>query len=375
MTALGPERIQVAEGASQALIEAMVTQQRSGGHPELTTWFAEPAFGERRILVDQTNLSVVVGERAVVKWLNQPLPGRQPAPERLQLLAQAGYANTPRPWGLLHNEAGALQAIVTAFIPDAIDGWEWGPDMVRALARGQITAHQALQPLECIGALVADMHAAFAADGVSAASTDLAETWYVTALETLMDAQHSMNALVGEQADEAVQLQALAEGARAQLSVLRQAAGTPLILIHGDLHVGQLLRAPIPAGSDPRGAFMIIDFDGSPVQPLEQRLAPQPAAVDVAGMLCSIDHVGRVVLHRTPDIDAGIVQEWMWRAEDCFLTSYRNRLAQPELLDSTLIPALRVQQECREYLYAAQHLPHWRYVPHAALPALLQRLK
>jgi maltokinase len=31
-----------------------------------------------------------------------------------------------------------------------------------------------------------------------------------------------------------------------------------------------------------------------------------------------------------------------------------------------------VQQECREYAYARRYLPHWRYVPDAALPALLE---
>jgi len=41
------------------------------------------------------------------------------------------------------------------------------------------------------------------------------------------------------------------------------------------------------------------------------------------------------------------------------------------LLDESLLPALRVRQVVREYLYAARHLPHWRYVPHSALPALI----
>ena len=35
---------------------------------------------------------------------------------------------------------------------------------------------------------------------------------------------------------------------------------------------------------------------------------------------------------------------------------------------------LRLQQECREFLYAVHHLPHWRYVPDAALIELLPDL-
>lgn len=131
MTVAGSHRIEVAEGASQALVDAMVDQLHSGRiDSRLTTWFAEPAQGERRILVDQTNVSVVVGERAVVKWINHPVPGRHPAPERLELLAEAGYPCTPRPWGLLRDERGALLAIITAFVPDAVDGWDWAPAMI-----------------------------------------------------------------------------------------------------------------------------------------------------------------------------------------------------------------------------------------------------
>ncbi len=106
----------------------------------------------------------------------------------------------------------------------------------------------------------------------------------------------------------------------------------------------------------------------------------QPAARDVAGMLASWDHVGRVVLHRTDGLDDAAVArvlDWIERAQAAFLDDYRARCsrrpAAPALLDESLLLAMQVQQECREYAYAARYLPHWRYVPDAALPALLSR--
>jgi len=335
---------------------------------QLTTWFAEPAQGERSIDVDQTNTSVVVGERAVVKWLNAPVPGRQPAPERLQLLAEAGFTQIPRPWGLLHDRSGALQAIVTAYLPETTDGWEWGPTLVRALASKQITMDEALEPIRGIGELVGRMHGVFARHGVSWADSATTEAWYERACQTLNAAQLGIAALVGEDGPEAERLRSLAPQAGTYLQALRQATGTALIWIHGDLHVGQILR------SDVTGELHVIDFDGNPVLSLEERLSAQPAAVDVAGMLCSIDHVGRVVMYRTPEFDPTIVRQWMSRAENCFLQAYQSTLPDRTLLDTTLIPALRVQQEAREYLYAAGHLPHWRYVPDSALPDLLSNL-
>ena len=41
------------------------------------------------------------------------------------------------------------------------------------------------------------------------------------------------------------------------------------------------------------------------------------------------------------------------------------------LFDEALAVPLRLQQEVREFLYAAKHLPHWRYVPDGALRDLL----
>lgn len=233
---------------------------------------------------------------------------------------------------------------------------------------------QALDPMQRIGDLVARMHGIFATRRVERASADLAESWRRAADDALGAAQAAMASLVGDQGEETVLLRSVAARAHTHLRALSSAAGTPLILIHGDLHLGQILRPTGQTPANPGQELMVIDFDGNPVLPMQQRLSVQPAAVDVAGMLCSIDHVGRVVMYRTPEVDSRIVQQWMERAEESFMTAYRGNLSRPELLDTTIIPALRVQQECREYLYAAQHLPHWRYVPHAALPALLDRL-
>ena len=143
--------------------------------------------------------------------------------------------------------------------------------------------------------------------------------------------------------------------------------------MHGDLHIGQVL-----AVGEPR-RYSVIDFDGNPTQGDREHLRRQPAARDVAGMLASWDHVGRVVLHRTEGLDEAAVLRvlrWIDRAQEAFLETYRQVLAtagRSSLLDESLLLAMQVQQECREYVYAERYLPHWRYVPDAALPALLSR--
>ena len=165
--------------------------------------------------------------------------------------------------------------------------------------------------------------------------------------------------------DAGERLQTLAPAARRALAAIA-VEGTPVQPIHGDLHVGQVLRWA--------GGYAVNDFDGNPVLPARERRADQPVARDVAGMLQSLDHVGRVAVRHAPDADVELVETWIREARQRFLETYRGILHDHEqggLLDERLLLPFAVEQECREYVYAARHLPRWLYVPDAALPALL----
>ena len=95
-----------------------------------------------------------------------------------------------------------------------------------------------------------------------------------------------------------------------------------------------------------------------------------PAARDVAAMRCSLDHVGR---DRDP---AGRARGHAWRRG-----STRRWTRLPHDLPRGLAAAgqrgaarpaparpFRVEQECRELLYAARFLPRWRYAPDGRHP-------
>jgi maltokinase len=107
----------------------------------------------------------------------------------------------------------------------------------------------------------------------------------------------------------------------------------------------------------------------------QERVAKQSAAVDVVSMLASLDHVGRVVIRRVAGADRQRVGLWIAASQHSFLTAYRDSLGPTlysELIDESLFAPLRFQQELREYIYAARHLPHWKYVPDLALQDLLR---
>jgi maltokinase len=312
----------------------------------------------------------VVGEAAVVKWcLHLPPRGSttpSPAARRLAALAAAGFDGAPALWGLLRvddaDEAPLLLAIVTGYLPGAVDGWDWATDDVRRFAAGALSRADAVAPADELGSLTARMHVAFAQSGRLDATTDDAQRWAAASAADLAAAVTAMDGAVGSR------LAASAPRVAAELAPLADFAGTPLIDVHGDLHVGQALRHSTPP------SYVITDFDGNPVASTDERGRRQPAAVDLAGMLHSFEHVGRVVLRRTPDVDAERVLEWVDDAQDRYLSSYRQTLFEAgasDLLDERLIRPHQYWQECREFLYAAKHLPHWHYVPDQSLAALI----
>ena len=137
---------------------------------------------------------------------------------------------------------------------------------------------------------------------------------------------------------------------------------------HGDLHVGQVLRAG--------DRFVVTDFDGNPVLPAAERALAAPAVLDVAGLAQSLAHVAIVAgRHHAPDPAALAAVEATARRS--YLTAYTDRLAargHSDLFDPAALGAFRLQQVLREFVYAAEHLPRWSYVPDAALPALLEEL-
>ena len=307
-----------------------------------------PGRHARLITVDQTHTSVVVDDAVVVKWRRTIDDAAAVGARRVRDLWESGFRDMPEPV-LTATWRGHVLATGARYLPDAQDGWTWAVDDLRAWAQGH--GDEPREEYAALGRITAHLHAVLAREGVS--PLDLTDT-RARARRTLTAACAMVDGVEGEslRAQEA----AISAGLE---SLTGQVTAQP---IHGDLHLGQVLRTP-------DGRLWIIDFDGNPVLEDAERAATQPVARDVAGMLCAIDHVARIVIHRTPGIDAERVRAWIPRAQAAYLEGYRAIAS--SVPDAALLRAFRLEQECREYVYAVRHLPHWRYVPYAALPDLL----
>lgn len=329
---------------------------------------------EEPIDVDQTHESSILAGAWVVKW--QLVLAPNPSATRLRSIATAHDSGlipaqrlTPAPRAFIEwqDESGEWMTLATAvdYVQGAEDGWDWAVRLVREHAQGLVT--DAISPFKRIGQMTAQMHVAFATEGIEVAGTDVTGTDVARAHDLPTLHQAALADL-----DEALRLVDGPEGQRLrerqgalsrELNVLQECEQTPVIDIHGDFHLGQILRSP-------QDEYLIVDFDGNPVLPPADRLRKAPAARDVAGMLASIDHIARVVNHRTPGLNRAPALAWIPRAQAAFLEAYRTTLdiaGQQNLLDERLLRPFIVQQECREFIYSVRHLPHWRYVPDAVL--------
>jgi maltokinase len=331
-------------------------------------WVAVDDESERTMGVDQTHESWVVGGRVVVKWMTEPLVGPHPAAERLRRLAAAGFAEAPALLGLLEwHDPGTRHwipvAVAQSYLPGAEDGWTWAVHDAR-LALG-------IEPGDPgdpggdlggdLGALTGRLHLALAEDPPARLTAALAREHAEEALGAL-----DLAVRLTEQHDPASHALLVAHRPRVEavLAGLAEAAGAAVLPVHGDFHVGQVLR-------DPTGDYAVIDFDGNPTRTPALRAADAPGALDVAGMLVCLENVGHVARNGAAEPDPALdwaALAWTNHAQARFLGGYREVLGDRlDLYDESLVPAYAWEQLCREFVYAAIHLPAWLYVPAASL--------
>jgi maltokinase len=338
------------DGAAQAFVELLRYEElpavpgfrvvRLGAPPEAT--------GERAMNPDpadgRTHSNVVVGERVVVAWMRRTVDAPHPGAITLQHLTEHEFIGVPELYGLLlwRTPEGREVPVATAtrYLPRSRDGWGWCRDLVDTAAglgtapvAGTPPAGIDLSPLELparLGRLVAKLHVVLA----TPSSVDPEPTATVDAAD-VRDWQRRIRAVLaagGDTAD-AGALDALVDDV---------AAGRTRVLVqrvHGDLHVGRVLRWT-------RG-LSVVGFDAAPAVPyLAGARTLRPAAADLARLLASLARVAEEASRR-PEMPAGAPEAWYRDAREQVLCAYRSTLAAEErshLLDERLLAAFEAAQ-------------------------------
>ena len=272
-----------------------------GGAPAVS------GLAERPLGMDQSNTSVVLGERLLLKAYRWLQPGLNPDLELVAYLTEeAGFTAVPPLAGyaevVSRSSEPATVALLQAFVADAADAYESLAETLTdwLLAPGSVSVEFATEIAADIGALSAGLHAALAAaHGVPGfeprpATRDELRGWHEDA-RTQLD--RALDITPGEAGRV---LRELAPRIAEELTIFEALPTEPLVTrVHGDYHLGQVLAAP--------DGFRIVDFEGEPTRGLEERRAHRSPLRDVASMLRSFDHVGRSAGRRAEERNGGPV--------------------------------------------------------------------
>jgi len=350
--------------------------------------------------VEQSNVSVMVGEKALLKIYRRLREGEQPEIEVGRFLTEvAGFDNTPQLLGTMEylpkeGEPTALAAAFS-FVRNQGDGWSVLVDALeRDLDATALSANSAFEPQSTTGTVpfghpldlpwrmgirTAEMHLALAtptddeAFKVEPASGEDIADWAGDAARLAGEAIERLKAAAPTLPGATQELvEELANGKDAVLAELAALAEAPpsggKSRIHGDYHLGQVLVS--------QADIVIIDFEGEPQRSLAERRAKSSPLRDVAGMLRSFDYAAaaaeRQFLARHSEDETGVHERallWRDKSVSDFLASYFARMegaatlpSEREAIDK-LLRLFLLQKGFYELLYETANRPDWIDIP------------
>jgi maltose alpha-D-glucosyltransferase/alpha-amylase len=387
---------------------------------------ADETLRIHRLGAEQSNTSIVYGDRLIMKLFRRIQPGVNPDFEiGRQLTEKVRFPRVPALAGALEysrpGEPVTTLAMMQQLVESQADGWthalgELGryydyadahgappavsaPSRFTELAKAtppprvQDTLGSYLGPAQRLGRRSAEMHLALAADGTDAAfapepfterdiqalSAD-AVAQAERALETLdgwleeSEGQAEGTASAERRLPPDVEAQArrLSRSRDALLDRIRAAPQfefvSSKIRVHGDYHLGQVLWV--------EGDFYLLDFEGEPARPLAERRQKQSPLKDVAGMLRSFSYAAYAGLfaHTTSRPAAfGLLEPaahlWQTWVSAAFLRGYFETAG-----DAAFLPADLVQRDALlrlfmldkalyELNYELNNRPDWVRIP------------
>ncbi|MCL7488234.1 MAG: maltose alpha-D-glucosyltransferase [Desulfobulbaceae bacterium] len=376
-----------------------------------------PCAEVRKLGVEQSNTSIIIGESFVLKLYRKLEEGANPDVEMsLFLTEKSRFTGIARVAGTLHytGPAGGMATIgmLQEFIPNRGDGWSYtlfalknyfakaakmAAAGTRAPGRNDSFAEDfrikppdffvSMDPgyVEAAGTLgrrTAQFHLALAQEKKNAQFKPVKATAVFTEqlAETISREVQEVLAMLGAAISDvspSVRKQAdrvLVEGPDL-LGRIGSAADIGenlglLIRHHGDYHLGQVLRT-----ND--NDFILLDFEGEPLRPLAERRSKNSPLKDIAGMIRSFQYAVSSALSASAESDTERVklQPWgrAWYEWICtvFLKSYFDTAGDAPFLPKTdagfILEIFLLEKVFYELKYELNNRPDWMHIPLAGI--------
>ncbi len=376
---------------------------------------------------EQSNSSVVYGDRFILKLFRRPDPGVNPDLEIGRFLTdRPTSARVPAVAGFLEYRRDRSEAMTLGILQEYIqnegDAWNYTLDSLAHYFERVLTEASGIQlsdipvprdsplqlaqeeppPLavdligaylhsaELLGQRSGELHAALASGSAGNGFapepfTPLHQRSIYQSMRGLVARvfpllQKRLSSLPAEVQQDARKVLDLEERTlRSFQTVLNREISGMRIRCHGDYHLGQVLFT----GKD----FVIIDFEGEPARPLSQRRLKRSPLRDVAGLVRSFDYAAHTALFRLAA--QGVVQTerlpaveawarfWHSWVSASFLKAYLGVMGELSILPATLeetrllLDVFMLEKAVYELGYELNNRPDWVHIP---LRGILQEL-
>jgi maltokinase len=347
------------------LIRAQATLEHEGGALQFGAVDGAMAAGPVRAMgAEQSNTSVVLDERLVLKLYRKLEAGVNPELELLRFLTERDFPAIASLQGWAAHVGQPLDAtlaILQDFVAVRDDGWALALKDLEAGGDGFVGLVRRL------GEVTGEMHSVLASDAgdpAFAPEEPSAEALALIVARIDEEIAQVFNSLPDEPALEPIA--GRGDELRDRLQAIGQSGSLgKLIRHHGDYHLGQVLWTE-------NEDWVVLDFEGEPARPLHERRHKRSPLRDVAGMLRSFSYAASAsALERGVEPPPG----WEGQVRSEFLAGYLAEV-DPALVaaDSSLEPRLRLfelEKALYELHYELGHRPNWVRVPVAGILQLL----
>lgn len=238
-------------------------------------------------------------------------------------------------------------AFAQEFLPGVRDAWRVALDAVGADRDFSAEAR-------ALGEATAEVHATLA----EVMETEDASAETVTRIVATMRRRHAIAVR------EVPEIAANSAAIERVFTAAESAQWPRLQRIHGDYHLGQVLAVP------DRG-WVLLDFEGEPLRPMNERRMPDLILRDVAGMLRSFDYAAGAQMQAEPGSDASA---WAGVARRAFVDGYIARSGYDLRAHRTVLDAFEIDKAIYEAIYEARNRPAWLGIPIAAITRLANRV-